>query len=132
MRGLIYSIVTIRPQHPDRRIVFSKVVFDKTYRCLQATLSLAARLGLTLSSMVGIYFRRTLGNKGHPSGFATLSELVCDYTYLLIQCHPWNPSSLHPTTATPVLLPSSVPFAPALPICVPMVVPGTGSAVAFP
>ena len=135
MRRLIHIIVTIRLQHPAHHIVISKVDLDKAYRCIHATPAPAPSSSLTLSSMVGIYLHLTFGNKGHPSGFSTLSEMVCDYSNLLLQCKLWNPSSLHPTTVTvpttPVLLPSSVPFAPALPICVPTVVPDAGSIDVF-
>ena len=122
LRRILHAIVAYRLQHPHVPILISKIDFDKAYRRVHVSASLAAASCFTFDDIGGINLRMNFGNKGHPSGFSTISDTVCDVANTLLNSRSWNVSTLFPTSinvpSTPSLLQEPLSPVPACPLCI--------------
>ena len=122
LRRILHAIVAYRLQRPNTPILISKIDFDKAYWCVHVSASLAAASCFTFDNISGIYLRMNFGNKGHPSGFSTISDTVCDVSKTLLNSRSWNVTTLYPkfinALSTPSLLHEPLSPVPACPICI--------------
>ena len=122
LRRIFHAIVAYHLQHPNIPILISKIDFDKAYRCVHVSASLAAASCFTFNNIGGINLRTNFRNKGHPSGFSAISDTVCDVFNALLNSRSWNVTTLYPkfinALSTPSLLHEPLSPVPACPICI--------------
>mmetsp|Transcript_1089 Transcript_1089/g.1714 ORF Transcript_1089/g.1714 Transcript_1089/m.1714 type:complete len:831 (+) Transcript_1089:2296-4788(+) len=122
LHRIIHAIIALRLRDPQARILISKIDLDKAYRRLHSAPSLSARSCFIFDDFANVYLRLSFGNSGHPSGFSTLSELICDYANILLNAPSWDTSILCARSVSvipsPKLDPSPTAPHQALPLCV--------------
>ena len=109
-------------QHPNTPIFISKIGFYKAYRHAHVSASLAAASCFTFDKIGGINLRVNFGKKGHPSGFSTISDTICNVSNNLLNSRSWNVTTLYPkfinAPSTPSILHEPSSSIPACPICI--------------
>jgi hypothetical protein len=123
---LIHSIVGCRMRNPKSRILISKADIDSAYRRSHTDGKSAAK-SLMWIMIGGIKFlimclRLTFGGSPCPSEWTSISEPVTDLANAILQCTDWDPDELYSEMVEmyppPILLPDSIPFAPARSVAV--------------
>ena len=122
----VHHIVNLRRQHPNRRILQTKVDWKAAYRRLHNCASVAVQSCVWLGGFILVALRLTFGGAQNPSRWSDLSELACNLANDLVSHPDWDPkhhASPHQPTIDGIIEPyplPETPFAPALPVHVPL------------
>jgi hypothetical protein len=122
----IHQIVALRHQHPTEIILQSKVDWKLAYRRLHNAPATTVSAMVLVGSFLLVALHLTFGGAPKPSRWSDLSELACDLSNDLLAHNPgWDPHwHLLPHSTKlppePLLEPSNVLLAAALPLSVPL------------
>jgi hypothetical protein len=121
---ICHQIVDIRIRHPNKSIFIQKVDWKSAYRRAHYNWKTAIQsITQAVSTPIAyIALRLTFGGKSCPNDWSVISESTTDLSNDILRCQDWDPREFHsplqkhvPPT---IRLPSSIPFAPGLPLVV--------------
>ena len=129
---VIHMIHTMRWAYPNMHILICKFDLASAYRRMHLSAQTAAKCICSTTICALVYLRLTFGGSFSPAEWCVLIELLTDLGNDIINNPFWDPTKTQatqppPTTIpSPVLLDSAIPFAPALPADVSLLLPRHG------
>jgi hypothetical protein len=119
---VIHFIVALRLAYPLLRIFIMKYDYSDAYRRVAHSPSAAAQSIIIFADVAYIALRLTFGGSPNPPTWCAFSEMVTDLSNEIPLCKEWDHNKLRspsqPDTPRPVLLPTAIKIAQAMPMAV--------------